>query len=63
MIGSAITRGRDFASVARHERALFDSYLDGLTASGWIGDRDDVRRAYFVHYGYYLLTNACCRRP
>ena len=58
MIGSAITRGRDFASVARHERALFDSYLDGLAASGWHGDRDDVRRAFLVHYGYYLLTMA-----
>ena len=58
MIGSAITRGRDLASVARHERALFDSYLDGLAASGWQGVRDDVRRAFLVHYGYYLLTMA-----
>ena len=58
MIGSAITWGRDFASVARQERALFDSYLDGFPASGWHGDRDDVRRAFLVHYGHYLLTMA-----
>lgn len=54
VIGSGISWGRDFALVAKNERALFESYLGGLVASGWHGNRDDLRRAYFGQLGFYL---------
>lgn len=56
LIGSAFTWGKDVAEVARHERDLFETYLSGLVASGWRGNRDDVRRGYYCHFGHYLLT-------
>jgi hypothetical protein len=55
MIGSMLGRA-GLLEVARNERALFDCYVEGLTASGWHGNRDDVRRGYFCHYGHYLAT-------
>ena len=58
VIGSGISWGRDFALVAKNERALFESYLGGLVASGWHGNRDDLRRAYFGQLGFYLSAIA-----
>jgi hypothetical protein len=59
-IGSSITWGRDFVSVAQRERELFDCYLTGLADAGWRGNLDDVRRGYFCLFGFYVgatLTN------
>lgn len=58
LIGSAITSGRHFVEVLRHERELFDCYFDGLMASGWRGDRQSVLRGYLLHFGLYLLATA-----
>lgn len=55
MIGSMLGRA-GLLEVARNERALFDCYMQGLAAAGWTGNRDDVRRAFFCHYGHYLAT-------
>jgi hypothetical protein len=58
VIGSACSWGREAAAVARNERGLFELYLMGLTDAGWRGDRDDVRRGYLLHFGFYLLSTA-----
>ena len=58
MLGSAITWGRNFVAVAQQERELFEAYFEGLGAAGWRGARDDVRRGYMAHYGFYLLGMA-----
>jgi hypothetical protein len=55
MIGSALGRV-GLLTIARNERALFGCYVDGLRASGWRGNVDDVRRAYFCQYGHYLAS-------
>lgn len=58
LLGSAITWGRRFGEVAENERDLFRHYFDGLLASGWRGNADDVRRGHLVHFGFYLLIMA-----
>jgi hypothetical protein len=58
VIGSAITSGRHFVEVLRHERELFDCYFEGLVGSGWRGDREAVLRGYLLHFGLYLLATA-----
>jgi hypothetical protein len=58
VIGSAVTFGGDFLAIATNERQLFERYVEGLVDGGWQGDRNDVRRAYFVHFGGYLISIA-----
>ena len=56
MIGSMLLRP-GLLEVMRNERALFDCYLEGLEASGWKGERDDIRRGYFCQFGHYLASS------
>lgn len=58
VVGSATTFGGEFIAIAANERELFGHYVEGLTEGGWRGQRDDVRRAFLVHYGGYLISNA-----
>jgi hypothetical protein len=55
MIGSTLIRA-GLVEVIRNERALFDCYFEGLQASGWKGERDDIRRGYFCQFGHYLVS-------
>jgi len=55
-IGSAMTWGRDFVEVVRHEGDLFESYLDGLRMGGSTEDRDILRIGYLSEAAYYLCT-------
>ena len=57
LIGSSITWGRGFATNARHERELFDCYVEGLRASSWAGDVDALRIGYFCQFGFYLCAS------
>jgi hypothetical protein len=54
-VGSAITWGRSSFEVAASERQLFESYLEGLAAAGWTGNRRDIRRAFLGQYCTYLF--------
>ena len=56
MIGSMLFRA-GLLEVIRNERALFDCYLEGLRATGWQGERDDIRRGYFCQFGHYLVSS------
>jgi len=55
MIGSMLLRA-GLLEVLTNERALFDCYLEGLLASGWRGEHDDIRRGYFCQFGFYLVS-------
>ena len=55
MIGSMLGRA-GLVDVIRNERALFDCYFEGLRATDWKGERDDVRRGYFCQFGHYLVS-------
>lgn len=57
VIGSASAWGRDFVTVARHERSLFDSYVDGRRAGGCLLSEADIRQGYLLHYLFYIMAN------
>jgi hypothetical protein len=59
LVGSGFTWGIDEAvMVAEHEPSIFESYVEGLKESGWRGERDDIRRAFFTHVPLYLCLTA-----
>jgi hypothetical protein len=55
-IGSALSWGRKFAEIAQSERALFESYLEGLRQGGSIEDHTVVRAGYLSELGFYLAS-------
>jgi hypothetical protein len=59
-IGSAMTWGRDFVDIIRHEGDLFESYLEGLRLGGSTEDRDVLRIGYLSEAAYYLCTILTC---
>ena len=56
LIGSMLIRA-GLVEVINNERALFECYFEGLQASGWKGERDDIRRGYFCQFGHYLVSS------
>ena len=44
--------------VARNERDIYESYIDGLKSSGWTGNLDHVRLGFFMQFSFYLLIPA-----
>lgn len=55
-IGSAMSWGRGFAEIARSERGLFESYVEGLRAGGATEDRAVLRSGYLSELGFYLAS-------
>jgi hypothetical protein len=53
-IGSALTIGRRFAEIARSERELFESYLEGRREGGATEESAVLRCGYLSEVGYYL---------
>jgi hypothetical protein len=58
LIGSSFSWGPAFMDVVRAQAELFESYMEGLRAGGWYGERDDARRASLAQIGSYLITTA-----
>ena len=57
LIGSALTYTVGEAQmVASNERDIYDSYVSGLEATGWDGDRAQARIRFFCQFGGYLST-------
>ena len=57
MIGSALTYGvAEAKTVALNERAIFDSYVNGLKTTGWNGDVDEVRIGFYCQFAGYMAS-------
>jgi hypothetical protein len=57
LIGSPLSYGVEEANMAgQNERAIFDSYVNGLKTAGWNGDVDEIRLGFFCQFGGYLTA-------
>jgi len=55
LTGPSLTLGIDEANlIIQNERAIFESYVGGLSASGWSGDQNDVRLGYLCSFINFL---------
>ena len=56
LIGSPLsfTHG-EIQFAAQNEREIYDSYVEGLTSSGWTGNLDQVQLGFFMHFSGYVL--------
>jgi hypothetical protein len=56
LIGSPLSfTSGEIQFTAQNERAIYDSYIEGLTSSGWTGNLDYVRLGFFMHFSAYVL--------
>lgn len=55
LTGPSLTIGLDEANlVIQNERAIFESYVGGLTLAGWTGDLNNIRLGYLCSFTNFL---------
>jgi hypothetical protein len=56
LIGSPLTFTEvEVQCIAHNEQEIYESYVEGLTSSGWTGNVDHVRLGFFMHFSGYVL--------